>query len=96
MYIDSYISSIATPTLLLFLEPWKLKWFEVQTRPYLRNFTLRSFRLFLLTGKKAQRDEDGGRILLGDNTGGGAVMLRLIRFCCVWGGISLPCIYICI
>jgi hypothetical protein len=32
---------------------------------------------------KVQRDEDGGRILLGDNTGGGAVMLRQIRIQCV-------------
>ena len=29
---------------------------------------------------KAQWDEGGGRILLGDNTGGGAVMLRPITF----------------
>ena len=31
---------------------------------------------------KAQWQEGGGRILLGDNTGGGAVMLRLIGFRC--------------
>jgi hypothetical protein len=29
---------------------------------------------------KAQRDEEGPGILLGDNTGGGSVMLPLIRF----------------
>jgi hypothetical protein len=34
---------------------------------------------FLLAGIKAQLDDDGGRILLGDNTGGGAVVLRPIR-----------------
>jgi hypothetical protein len=32
---------------------------------------------------KAQWDEDCGSILLGDNTGGGAVMLRGIWFHCV-------------
>jgi hypothetical protein len=29
---------------------------------------------------KVQRVEGGGRILLGDNTGGGAAMLRPIKF----------------
>jgi hypothetical protein len=29
---------------------------------------------------KAQWDEGGGRLLLGDNTGGGAVMLRPVGF----------------
>jgi len=35
---------------------------------------------------KAQRDEGGGRILLGDNTGSGAGMLRPVNFQCagVW------------
>jgi hypothetical protein len=33
-----------------------------------------------LQGMKAQKDEGNGRILLGDNTGGGAVMLRSIKF----------------
>jgi hypothetical protein len=32
---------------------------------------------------KAQLDERGGRILLGDKTNGGAVMLRPINFQCV-------------
>jgi hypothetical protein len=48
-----------------------------------------------LEGMKAQADEGGGRILLGDNTGGGAIMLRPIRFQLV--GVldltGLPCIY---
>jgi hypothetical protein len=41
---------------------------------------------------KAQWDESGGRILLGDNTGGEAVMLRPIRFQCVgaWISAGLP------
>jgi len=34
-------------------------------------------------GMKAQRDEGGGRIMLGDNTRGGVVMLWPIRFQCV-------------
>jgi hypothetical protein len=29
---------------------------------------------------EAQRGEGGGRILLGDNTSGGATMLQLIKF----------------
>jgi hypothetical protein len=29
---------------------------------------------------EAELEEGGGRILLGDNTGGGAVMLRSVRF----------------
>jgi len=29
---------------------------------------------------KAQKDEGNGRIMLGDNRGGGAVMLRSIKF----------------
>jgi hypothetical protein len=33
---------------------------------------------FCFTGMRAQWDEGGGKILLGDNTGGGAVMLRPI------------------
>jgi hypothetical protein len=33
-----------------------------------------------LAGLKAQGGEGGGRILLGDNMGGGTVMLRPIRF----------------
>jgi hypothetical protein len=44
----------------------------------------------------AQLDEHGGRILLGDNTGGRAVMLRPIRFQCVgvWMSVCLPCTYV--
>jgi hypothetical protein len=37
----------------------------------------------LLAGMKAQVDKGGGRLLLGDNTGGMANMLRPIRFQCV-------------
>jgi hypothetical protein len=33
---------------------------------------------------KVQRVDGGGRILLGDNTGGGAFMLRPIKFQKVW------------
>ena len=38
---------------------------------------------FYVVGMRAKLDEGGGRILLGDNTGGRAVMLRPIRFQCV-------------
>ena len=50
---------------------------------------------FFLAGMKAQRDKGGGRILLGDNTGGGAVILRTVRFQfgAVWIPAGLPCIY---
>ena len=46
---------------------------------------------------KAQGDEGGGRILLGDNTGGGVVKLRPSRFQCVVIRISsgLPFIDLC-
>ena len=46
---------------------------------------------FLLAGMRAQQDDGGGRILLGDNTGVGAVMLRPIGFRCVgvWISVSL-------
>jgi hypothetical protein len=51
---------------------------------------------FFLTGTKTQRYECGRRILLGDDTGGGTVMLRPIGFQCVWELVSagLPYIYI--
>jgi hypothetical protein len=47
-----------------------------------------------LVEMKAQRDESGGRILLGDNKSGGAAMLQLIRFQCagVWISTGLPCV----
>jgi len=35
---------------------------------------------FFLVGIKVQSDKGGGRILLGDNTGGRVVMLRPISF----------------
>jgi len=38
---------------------------------------------FFLGEMKAQWDEGDGRILLGDNTGGGAAMLWPIMFQCV-------------
>jgi hypothetical protein len=43
---------------------------------------------FLLAEMKAQGEAGGGRILLGDNTGGGAVMLRPVRFHCLEAWIS--------
>jgi hypothetical protein len=38
---------------------------------------------------KAQGDEGDGRTLLGDNTGGGAVMRVPIRFQCAGAGFEL-------
>jgi len=38
---------------------------------------------------KAQSDQSGGRVLLGDNAGGGAVMLPSIRFQFVGCGFQL-------
>jgi hypothetical protein len=51
-----------------------------------------------LAEMKAQRDEGGGRILLGDNTSRGAAMLQLIRFQCagVWISTGLPCVCVCV
>ena len=45
---------------------------------------------------KAQRDEGGGKILLGELKGNGAVMLRPIMFQSaeVWISSALPCIYL--
>jgi len=47
-----------------------------------------------LGGMKTQWDEGGGRILLGDNTGGEAVSLRPISFQCegVWIFLTQVCI----
>jgi hypothetical protein len=44
---------------------------------------------------KTEREEGGGRIVLGDNTGGGAVIVRSIRFRSIgiWFSAGLPCIY---
>jgi hypothetical protein len=36
-----------------------------------------------LSGKTAEGEENDGRLLMGDDTGGGAVMLRRIIFQCV-------------
>ena len=51
--------------------------------------------IFLLAGIKAQLEEGDGRILLGDNTGDGAVVLLPIRFQCagVWITSGLTCVY---
>jgi len=39
---------------------------------------------FFLAGMKAPLEKGGGRILLGDNTRGGIVMLRSVRFRVYW------------
>ena len=51
---------------------------------------------FLLAGMKAEWDAGGGRIVLGDTTGGWAVILRPVRFHCVeaWISTRLPFVYI--
>ena len=51
---------------------------------------------FFLARMTAQLDEHGLRLLLGDNKGGGEVMLRPIRFQCVgvWMSVCLPFTYI--
>jgi len=50
---------------------------------------------FFLAGMTALGGEGGGTVLLGDNTGGGAVMLRPIRFQFVaaWTATGFPAIY---
>jgi hypothetical protein len=51
---------------------------------------------FFLAGMQAHSEAAGGRILLGDDTGGRAVMLRPITYPCLWVRISagLSCLYI--
>ena len=50
---------------------------------------------FFVVGIKVQLDKGGGRILLGDNTGGRVVMLWPVRFHYVgdWMPTGLPCTY---
>jgi hypothetical protein len=57
----------------------------------------RSAKMFL-AAMKAQREEGDGRLLLGDDTGGGTVMLRPTRFQRVgfWIQDELPYLYACI
>jgi hypothetical protein len=45
---------------------------------------------------KAQRDEGGGRILLGDNTGSGTVVLRpiILQYARVWISAGQPFMYL--
>jgi hypothetical protein len=52
----------------------------------------RAPNFFFLGEMKTQCDEGDGKILLGDNTGGGAVMLLTIRFryVGVWISTVLP------
>jgi hypothetical protein len=52
-------------------------------------------RHFFCAGISAQWDEGGGRILLDDNTGVEAIMLRSKRCQCfgVWIQSGLPCVY---
>jgi len=42
----------------------------------------KSAKIFLARIKE-QRDKSGGRIVLGDNTGGEKVLMRLTRFHCI-------------
>jgi hypothetical protein len=51
---------------------------------------------FLARNEGHNKTKSSGRILLGDNTGGGAGVLRPITFQCVpaWISTGLPCIYI--
>ena len=51
---------------------------------------------FFLAAMKDQRDEGGGSILLGANTGVGTVMMPPVRLRCVEFGFQLEClIYTC-
>lgn len=53
-------------------------------------------KFLFLAGMTAQWDEGGGRVLMGNNIGGRAVMLWPIRFLYVgvWISAGLPCIYL--
>jgi hypothetical protein len=54
---------------------------------------------FLHEGVRAKRETSDGRILLGDNIGGGAIVLRPIRFqwagVCVSNGLPLTNLHVC-
>lgn len=58
-----------------------------------RKYSTFETRTILLAGIKDQWDEDGGKILSGDNTCVGAVMLRPIRFKCFVAWISWLSLY---
>ena len=60
-----------------------------------KNNTFKTYAESVLVGTKAQRDESGGSLLLGDNTGSRMVMLRPIRFQCAgdWILTGLPRTY---
>jgi hypothetical protein len=51
---------------------------------------------FFLAGMTALRGECGGRVLLGDNTGGGAVMPRpiMFQFVAAWTATGFQYIHI--
>ena len=60
------------------------------------NFETR-VEFFFPAGEKLQ-DEGGGRVLLGDNAGGLAIMLQPIKFQCagaVWISSGRPGMYMC-
>jgi hypothetical protein len=91
------------------LNPWSQCTYYLQTLPNIGSLNICSFSptqffkskkeneiIFLKCAQSfflAQWDEDGGRILMGDNTGGETVMRRPIRFQCVrvWMSAGFPC-----
>lgn len=54
--------------------------YSTQTKKKSKATFLKCTDFFYLAVMKAQRHDGGGRILLGDNTCGAAVMLRPIKF----------------
>ena len=48
-----------------------------------------------LAGIKEQRDKSGGRIVLGDNTGGEVVLMRLILDIGLYWSLDLNCTALC-
>jgi hypothetical protein len=70
--------------------------YPMEALPDWRDFKCRNLRITQFLERKAQWDEGGGRILLGDNTGGQVVTPGLIRFLWfgVWVLVGLPFIRI--
>ena len=81
-------SSILTPQLTqILLRHFRLTQLKTKSQNEIVTFFEARNECFLAV-MKVQRNKDGVRILLGNKTGGGAVMLGPIRLCCVGVWIS--------
>jgi hypothetical protein len=74
---ERLISTVIAPTEVRITQLQISRGFEKNVLTVLKRVEL------LLVIMKSQRGEDGGRLLLGDNTGGKAVMRAPVKFQCV-------------